>query len=111
MYFYKTSEDRMANGGFDLRSCNTNSDKVKQQMIKDKKFVEHGFTYEKVLGYMYDPLNDVLKLAKSKINLMENLITKRFISSENSKVFDPLGFISPVTIRGKTLISNLWQKK
>ena len=111
MYFYKTSVDRMTKGGFDLRSCNTNSDKVKQQMIEDKKFVEHGCTYEKVLGYMYDPLNDVLKLAKSKINLMANLVTKRIILSENSKVFDPLGFTSPVTIRGKTLISNLWQKK
>ena len=111
MYFYKTSVDRMAKGGFDLRSCNTNSNKVKQQMIKDKKFVEHGCTHEKVLGYMYDPLNDTLKLAKSKINLMANLVTKRIILSENSKVFDPLGFTSPVTIRGKNLISNLWQKK
>ena len=27
------------------------------------------------------------------------------------QVFNPLGFTSPVTIRGKTLISTLWQKK
>ena len=111
MYFYQTSVERMAKGGFDLRSCNTNSSKVKQQMIKDKKYVEHGCTYEKVLGYMYSPNNDILKLAKSNIDLMLNLITKRIILSQNSKVFDPLGFASPVTVRGKILISSLWQKK
>ena len=76
MYFYKTSVDRMAKGGLDLRSCNTNASKVKQQMIKDGKFVEHGCAYEKVLGYMYSPSSDILKLNKSNINLMINLITK-----------------------------------
>ena len=111
MYFYQTSVERMAKGGFDLRSCNTNSSKVKQQMIKDKKYVEHDCTYEKVLGYMYSPTKDILKLAKSNIDLMLNLITKRIILSQNSKVFDPLGFASPVTVRGKILISSLWQKK
>ena len=35
LHFYKTSVERMAQGGFDLRSCNTNSESVKQQMIKD----------------------------------------------------------------------------
>ena len=111
MHFYKTSVERMAQGGFDLRSCNTNSESVKQQMIKDGKFVEHGCTYEKVLGYMYSPSKDILKLAKVKIKFMAELITKRIILSLFSKIFDPLGFTSPVTIRGKILLSSLWQKK
>ena len=111
MYFYQTSVDRMAQGGFDLRSCNTNSSKVKQQMIKDGKFVKHGCAYEKVLGYMYSPTTDVVKLAKVEINLMVNLITKIIILLQFSKTYDPLGFTSPVTVRGKTLILSLWQKK
>ena len=111
MHFYKTSVERMAQGGFDLRSCNTNSEKVKQQMIKDGKFVEHDCSYEKVLGYMYSPSDDILKLAKVKLKFMAELITKRIILSLFSKIFDPLGFTSPVTIRGKILLSSLWQKK
>ena len=111
MYLYKTSVDRMAQGGFELRSCNTNSEKLKELMIKDKKFVEHDCALEKVLGYMYSPTEDMLHLAKANIDLTIKLITKRFILSMFSKVFDPLGFTSPVTIRGKTLLSSIWQKK
>ena len=110
-YLYETSIDRMGQGGFDLRSCNTNSEKLKQKMINDGKFVEHGCEYEKVLGYMYSPVKDVLRLAKSNINLMLILLTKRIILSQYAKVFDPLGLTAPVTVRGKTLLSSLWQKK
>ena len=67
---YVISVDRMGKGGFDLRSCNTNSEKLKQLMIKQGKFVEHGCEYEKVLGYMYSPVKDVLRLAKSNIKLI-----------------------------------------
>lgn len=108
---YEQSVERMTQGGFDLRSCNTNSKKLKNLMIRDKRFVEHGCEFEKVLGYKYSPSKDVIKLADSGIDLVLNLITKRIILSQFSKVFDPLALTSPVTIRGKILLSDVWKKK
>ena len=35
---------------------------------------------------------------------------KRTVLSQTSKVFDPLSFCAPVTVRGKTLVSSLWSK-
>ena len=47
----------------------------------------------------------------SHVNLDDQANSKRKILSESSKVFDPLGLASPVMVRGKTLISCLWDKK
>ncbi|VDH97053.1 Hypothetical predicted protein [Mytilus galloprovincialis] len=38
----------------------------------------------------------------------EKSITKRKILKESSKIYDPLGLLSPVSIRAKTLIQDLW---
>ena len=110
-HLYKESVVRMKKGNFDLQSCNTNSDKLREMMIKDTTYVEHGCEFDKVLGYKYSPLKDVIKLAETNIDLMSNLVTKRIILSQFSKVFDPLSLTAPVTIRGKTLLSNIWKKK
>ena len=108
---YAESVDRMKKGNFDLQSCNTNSEKLRELMIKDITYVEHGCEFDKVLGYKYSPSKDVIKLADSNINLMLSLITKRIILSQFSRIFDPLSLTAPVTIRGKILLSNIWKKK
>ena len=39
---YTEAFDRMQKGNFELRSWNTNCEDLKQQMIEDHNFVEHG---------------------------------------------------------------------
>ena len=106
---YKTSASRLALGNFDLRSCNTNHETLKDLMSQDGRLVDHQCEFDKVLGYKYSPSRDVMKL--SNCNLDEKANTKRAILSQTSSIFDPLSFVSPVSIRGKTLISSLWGKK
>jgi len=38
-----------------------------------------------------------------------SLVTKRDVLRESSKVYDPLGLLSPVTIKAKIFIQTLWQ--
>ena len=40
-YLYKESVQRLQQGNFELRSCNTNLDSLKHKMIEDNKYVEH----------------------------------------------------------------------
>ena len=108
---YQTAVERMDQGGFDLRSCNSNVEQLKEMMIKDMRYIEHGCEFDKVLGYKYSPSRDVIKLGSSNIDLMAGLITKRTILSQFARVFDPLSLTAPVTIRGKILLSEIWKKK
>ena len=78
-------------------------------MKQDGKLVEHDCEFDKVLGYKYSPTRNIISI--SHVNLDNQANSKRKILSESSKVFDPLGLASPVTVRGKTLISSLWDKK
>ena len=38
-------------------------------------------------------------------------VTKRSILSAAHKVFDPIGFISPMTLLPKLLLKSLWKQK
>ena len=62
-----------------------------------------------MLGYKYSPTRNIIII--SQVDLDNKANSKREILSEFSKVFDPLGLVSPITVRGKTLISSLWDKK
>jgi hypothetical protein len=42
---------------------------------------------------------------------IENTITKRDILSQSSSIFDPLGILSPITVRAKILMQTLWEGK
>lgn len=59
----------------------------------------------KVLGLQWDPSSDTFKFA---IESSDRPCTKRSILSETARIFDPLGFLSPITIQAKCLIQTLW---
>ena len=56
-------------------------------MIKDEKFVEHGCELEKVLGYEYSTLEDILPISGSSIDKSVN--SKRGILTQTA------GFSTP----------------
>ena len=106
---YKTCVSRMDKYHFDLRSCNSNSESLRNIMIQDGKYVTHGCEFDKVLGYRYSAIGDKMKLATVNIDVKAN--TQRKLLSECPKIFDPLGFATPVTVRSKSLLSSLWSKR
>ena len=103
---YKEAYSRMQKGNFDLRSWNTNNDELKNLMIEDKNFVEHGCQLEKVLGYKYSTENDTIQISNTQIN--PEASCKREVLSQVSKVFDPISLCLPVTVRGKAILRKIW---
>ncbi|XP_043591764.1 uncharacterized protein LOC122571743 [Bombus pyrosoma] len=64
----------------------------------------------KTLGVFWNSSDDSI-LYYVKIRPTGCRITKRIISSEIAKIYDPLGLLAPVIIRAKMLLQRLWTLK
>ena len=106
---YSECFQRMNEGGFCLRSWNSNSPELQDTMTEDGNISSHGNDYEKVLGIKYLLANDSIQLSDSVLD--PNACTKRSVLSQISKIFDPLGLCLPVSTRGKLLMRKLWELK
>ena len=104
---YDLSFNRMLLGGFTLRSWNSNSHELREQMREDGRLVEHSNEQERVLGYKYNVSKDTLSIAHCNLTPLAN--TKRKVLSQTSKIFDPLNLALPVTIRGRTIMRKIWK--
>jgi len=64
----------------------------------------------KVLGIAWNSFDDVLYFdVESLLSfLSKKVFTKRFILQAISRVYDPLGILSPFTIRAKCLMQKIW---
>ncbi|XP_064081954.1 uncharacterized protein LOC135198313 [Macrobrachium nipponense] len=72
----------------------------------------------KLLGLLWDTCNDSLsvKMPSQIVTYLNNLgnvctLTKRKVVSLLSTIFDPLGILTPVTIKGKLFVKKLWELK
>lgn len=59
----------------------------------------------KILGLRWNPSKDTFSY---KVNVVSNECTKRSILSELARIFDPLGFLTPLTFFAKRLMQLLW---
>ena len=63
----------------------------------------------KTLGVGWDPQADVLSFAVKETKILK--YTKRSILSKISRLYDPLGLASAVTIKAKIALQNIWKSK
>jgi hypothetical protein len=98
-------------GGFPLKKWVSNNSEILSSIpLKDRIDTSCILIDESsaihTLGLAWDPSTDQFKFT---LNLDKpKVVSKRSILSTIAKLFDPLGFISPVTISGKILIQELW---
>ncbi|XP_049871172.1 uncharacterized protein LOC126370378 [Pectinophora gossypiella] len=59
----------------------------------------------KVLGLIWDPQSDTFSF---EVKPQIRRCTRRTILSELARIFDPLGFLSPITLSSKILVQKLW---
>ncbi|GIX74227.1 hypothetical protein CDAR_236591 [Caerostris darwini] len=62
----------------------------------------------KTLGILWHPASDVFSFKVNSLCL-EGTLTKRTLLSTIAKPFDPLGWLSPITIQSKLLMQKLWK--
>lgn len=75
--------------------------------------VSLGSDKTKVLGMAWQTRDDCLTLDTQGLLefTLANDITKRFLLQAIGKIFDPLGLLTPFTVRMKCLIQELWEEK
>lgn len=64
-----------------------------------------------MLGLQWHPIEDELRIDVKPADTLQVTLTKREVSSLIASVFDPLGIASPLMIRGKILLQDLWQEE
>ncbi|XP_045457504.1 uncharacterized protein LOC123667707 [Melitaea cinxia] len=107
---YEEMNELMRSAGFELQKWNSNNERFLEQIGKietsERQIIKLNDLI-KVLGLSWNRKNDnfeyVVDLPEPK-----DLVTKRQVLSEVARLYDPLGWISPVVVNAKILIQKLW---
>lgn len=106
--FHQTT-NLLACGGFNLTKWSTNS-KILAHMVEQDTNAERSLPTESgVLGMKWLLATDQLCFKVQQSEIGNAKITKRFIVSRISQIYDPSGVIAPVIVSGKLIIKRLWQ--
>ena len=106
--YYTQARNFMQQANFNLRSWASNSITL-QQIATANKTIDH-ITTVQILGLLWNTCTDTMSLAPKSLP-SSNIITKRSVLQDSSLIFDPLGWATPVTIRAKILLQEVWQQK
>lgn len=97
---------------FQLRKWASNNSELLNKVSDDARAMSPSVLFDcgeksdlKVLGLKWDPSSDTFSF-KTKPSATNP--TKRTVLSDNAKVFDPLGLLSPLTFWTKYLMQRLW---
>lgn len=98
--------------GFELRKWRSNRTEILDQndQLNDQYLISEDEA-KKTLGLYWQPNRDILTYKVNKYQISNENITKRIILSLISKLFDPLGLVSPVIIVAKIMMQSLWEIK
>lgn len=99
----------LAEYGFNLRKWKASHEKILENVEESERETVLNFQSTfKTLGIAWQPSIDSF-LFKSNQKVENTCWTKRTVLSEIAKMFDPLGLISPVIIKAKIIMQDLWR--
>ncbi|XP_072757728.1 uncharacterized protein [Anoplolepis gracilipes] len=101
-------------GGFPLQKWASNDANILNNLPANQGINPHPISMDQdagvaILGLHWKPASDCFYFLLDRLST--TIITKRTILSTIAKFFDPLGLLSPVIIKAKVLIQNLWVNK
>jgi len=99
-------------GCFDLHKWLSNSERLmhsipqhSQAGLSSWSVGSEELVGSKILGLQWQPRSDTFHY---QIDIPLKPITKRSILSDLGRIYDPLGFLAPLTFQGKLLLQHLW---
>lgn len=112
---HKEIKNILAKGGFQLQKWISNSEELLHKIRESKRDkaeevkinLDKIDNITKILGLTWDPRADVFQYSV-ELPLPTEPVSKRKIISDISRLFDPLGWLSPSIILAKMLIQKLW---
>ncbi|XP_071577170.1 uncharacterized protein [Temnothorax nylanderi] len=100
-------------GGFPLRKWAANSEDILVGIPREHRLQRALHVWENdthsTLGLRWHPTDDEFSFAIRTRAITE--FTKRRVLSETARLFDPLGWLTPVVIRAKIFIQSAWLKR
>lgn len=107
-YFWN-ARGLMTKASMNLRSWTSNSETLRH--TAEQIGVLDNDAVTKVLGMRWKPEEDMMLFTDREIPTYIYPVTKRSILKYSSRIYDPLGLLSPVTVRAKLLLQQLWKEK
>lgn len=104
----------LRSGGFELRKWASSHPAVLRDLDPELcsrsllTFEPSGEQFLKVLGLRWYSQTDSFGF---QVNTLERECTKRSILSDLARIFDPLGFLAPLTFAAKRMVQQLWTLK
>ena len=108
--YYQDANKELRAANMPLREWASCSRELQQQIQRDQIGAQTECV--NILGLQWDTEADTLQLKPVQFDRSPDTTdTKRSLLADISKVFDPLGLFSPVTVRGKILLQQTWKKQ
>jgi len=108
--YYMQAREIMGQARFNLRSWSSNNHSLQKIVAKDQTGDANSTV--NILGLCWNTTTDTLSLAPKTLSPTNmTLVTKRDVLQVSSQLYDPLGWATPVTIRAKTLLQEIWLSK
>ncbi|MCP3664654.1 MAG: hypothetical protein GY696_19550, partial [Gammaproteobacteria bacterium] len=106
---YQESKKLFASVKFNLREYNSNNQEFLKMIPEEDRAKDEQPT--KLLGLVWNTLSDEIQVGGPYQIGMKGPVTKRTVLQQVASIFDPMGFVTPVTLPGKLMIQSLWQDK
>nr|XP_022901027.1 uncharacterized protein LOC111414076 [Onthophagus taurus] len=103
-------------GGFNARKWTSNYSEaltyISSELIEKMNTVDIDDNHSpRALGLIWNNVNDHFLLSLDNIHESSIKITKRSVLSFIARLFDPLGWLSPLIITAKIIMQDLWTRK
>ena len=105
--FHGSSKKILGDAGLNLREWATNDPELKE--LTQKEGEADARSIVPVLGLKWDTVKDTLMVAPKELE--SGKPTKRIILRGLAAQFDPLGLMTPITVKAKFLMKEIWQSK
>ena len=103
---YKEARAIFQKASMNLREWISNSQEFLDRLCEDQRLTK---TIVKLFGLTWNHVEDCLWISDVSNNYQDIVIAKREVLRYFAKVYDPLGFIVPITFHGKVFLKSLWK--